>query len=70
MAKQKIIKVGNSMAITLPVSLVREGGWKIGDELIIEHSPTYQLMVIKPKHLSELNIAECVLNTGRTGDNT
>ncbi len=53
MAKQKKIKVGNSLAVTLPISLVREGGWKLGDELVIEHSPTYQLMVIKPKRLAK-----------------
>ena len=52
MPKQKIIKVGNSLAITLPVSMLREGGWKLGDEVIIEHSPTYDFMVLKPKHLA------------------
>lgn len=49
MATQKIIKVGNSLAITLPANMVREAGWKAGDELIIEQSPPYEIMVVKPK---------------------
>jgi putative addiction module antidote len=47
--KQKIIKVGNSAAVTLPASFVREGNLKIGDEVIVEAIPRYQAALIKPK---------------------
>lgn len=49
MKTQKIIKVGNSLAVTLPASFVRDGNLKMGDELVVETAPVYQTMVIKPK---------------------
>ena len=52
MKTQKIIKVGNSLAITLPVSFVREGNLKIGDELVVETTPAYQTMFVKPKKMA------------------
>jgi antitoxin component of MazEF toxin-antitoxin module len=52
MKTKKIIKVGNSLAITLPASFVREGNLKIGDELMVETSPIYQTMIIKPKKMA------------------
>lgn len=52
MKTQKIIKVGNSLAITLPASFVREGKLKIGDELIVETTPVYQTMYVKPKKMA------------------
>lgn len=45
--KQKIIKVGNSAAVTLPASFVKEGNLRIGDELVVETFPRYQMAVIK-----------------------
>ena len=38
MKKQKIIKVGNSLAVTLPAEFVREGNLAVGDEFIVEHN--------------------------------
>jgi len=52
MKTQKIIKVGNSLAVTLPVAFVRDGNLKIGDELVVETAPIYQTMVIKPKKMA------------------
>lgn len=49
MPKQKIIKVGNSLAVTIPADLVRECGWQAGEEVVIEGSPEYQVMIVKPK---------------------
>jgi antitoxin component of MazEF toxin-antitoxin module len=45
--KQKIIKAGNSLAITIPAEFVREGNLAVGDELIIETTPQYGMMLIK-----------------------
>lgn len=47
--KQKIIKVGNSLAVTLPASFVRESGYKGGEEVIVETSAPYNMMLVKPK---------------------
>ncbi len=46
--KQKIIKVGNSLAITLPASFVKEGNIKTGDEVIVEQNATYKTLYVKP----------------------
>jgi len=39
---KKIIKVGNSAAVILPSSFIKEGNLKIGDEVIVETIPRYQ----------------------------
>ena len=36
MAKQKIIKVGNSLAVTIPKEVLEKTGWKSGDEVVVE----------------------------------
>ncbi|GAB4218664.1 MAG: hypothetical protein Fur009_0600 [Candidatus Microgenomates bacterium] len=46
---QKIIKVGNSLAVTLPADFVKEGKLKAGDELIVETAPVYKTMIIQPE---------------------
>lgn len=46
--KQKIIKVGNSLAITLPASFVKEGNIKAGAEVIVEQNAQYQTLYVKP----------------------
>lgn len=45
---QKIIKVGNSLAVTLPSSFVHDVGYKAGDEVIIEHNSLYKTLLVKP----------------------
>jgi antitoxin component of MazEF toxin-antitoxin module len=52
MKAQKIIKVGNSLAVTLPAAFVRDGNLKMGDELVVETAPVYQTMVIKTKKMA------------------
>jgi len=49
---KKIIKVGNSAAVMLPSSFIKEGSLKIGDEVIVETMPRYQTAMIKPKTAS------------------
>ena len=46
--KQKIIKVGNSAAVTLPASFVKEGGLSIGSEVLVEPNTKYNVITIKP----------------------
>jgi len=46
---KKIIKVGNSAAVMLPASFIKEGNLKIGDEVIVETMARYQAAMIKPK---------------------
>jgi antitoxin component of MazEF toxin-antitoxin module len=48
--KQKIIKVGNSAAITLPASFVREARLSIGSEVIVEPNMAYNVLFVKPKN--------------------
>ncbi|MDO8609315.1 MAG: AbrB/MazE/SpoVT family DNA-binding domain-containing protein, partial [bacterium] len=50
--KQKIIKVGNSLAITLPAAYVKEGKIKAGDIVHIEHNAKYKTMYVKPENAS------------------
>lgn len=51
--KQKIIKVGNSLAITLPASFVKEGHLAAGDELLVETTPEYGMMLLKKQEYAE-----------------
>jgi antitoxin component of MazEF toxin-antitoxin module len=53
---KKIIKVGNSAAVMLPASFVKEGNLKIGDEVIVETMARYQTAMIKPKKIKRLSI--------------
>lgn len=48
MKKQKIIKVGNSLAVTLPAEFVKEGNIAVGDELLVEHNSRYKTIYMKP----------------------
>lgn len=39
MAKQKIIRTGNSLAVTIPSTFVRSVGIKAGQEVLVEVEP-------------------------------
>ena len=45
---QKIIKVGNSFAVTIPRDFVNEVGFKSGDNVEVESDKDLKLMIIKP----------------------
>jgi antitoxin component of MazEF toxin-antitoxin module len=45
---QKIIKVGNSLAVTLPSGFVHDVGYKAGDVVIVEHNTLYKTLLVKP----------------------
>lgn len=52
-SKQKIIKVGNSLAVTIPASFVKDGNLAVGDELVMEASPGYGMMLLKKPEFSD-----------------
>lgn len=45
---QKIIKVGNSFAVTIPKSFVNEVGFKAGDQVDVESDKDLKLLIVKP----------------------
>ena len=45
---QKIIKVGNSFAVTIPRNFVNDVGFKAGDEVDVESDKDLKLMIVKP----------------------
>ena len=47
---QKIIKVGNSAAITIPKEFLEKSGLEIGDDMIIETNIQRQMVLAKPKN--------------------
>lgn len=49
---QKVIKVGNSAALTIPREFLQETGIKVGDELIVETNSAAQMFLAKTKKLA------------------
>lgn len=47
---QKIIKAGNSLALTIPKSFIEETGYKAGDQVVVEHDPTHRMLLVKPRN--------------------
>ncbi|PIQ73483.1 hypothetical protein COV58_02300 [Candidatus Roizmanbacteria bacterium CG11_big_fil_rev_8_21_14_0_20_36_8] len=47
---QTIIKVGNSLAVTLPAQFIRNSGWKAGDKIQIQHDAEKKMALITPKN--------------------
>ncbi|MBI2616740.1 AbrB/MazE/SpoVT family DNA-binding domain-containing protein [Candidatus Gottesmanbacteria bacterium] len=45
---QKIIKVGNSVAVTLPNTFIQDTGLKAGDTIAVETYPQRKMVLIKP----------------------
>lgn len=46
---QKIIKVGNSAAVTLPKEFLQEARFHIGDEIALETNAQMRMFLGKPK---------------------
>lgn len=46
---QKIIRVGNSAALTIPQGFLKKVGWKVGDELVVEGDSEMRVLVLKDK---------------------
>lgn len=55
---QKIIKVGNSAALTLPKEFLREARLHIGDEMFVETNATAQMFLAKTKRqMGKMNLS-------------
>lgn len=50
---QKIIKVGNSAAITIPKEFLKETKMKVGDEVVVEENSQNKILLIKPKNRAD-----------------
>lgn len=46
---QKIIKVGNSAAITIPKGFLQQTGLVVGQEVAVETSSKLKTLLVKPK---------------------
>lgn len=46
---QKVIKVGNSLALTIPKSFVEKTGFKAGDEIFVQQEPQSKSLIITTK---------------------
>lgn len=46
--KQKVVKVGNSLAITLPAKFVQEAGFIPGNTVLVETNAKYKTVYVQP----------------------
>ncbi|KXK10189.1 MAG: SpoVT / AbrB like domain protein [Microgenomates bacterium OLB23] len=46
---QKVIQVGNSLALTIPKSFVDKTGFKAGDEIYVHQEPQSKSLIITTK---------------------
>ena len=55
---QKIIQVGNSLALTIPKSFIDKTGFKAGDELYDHQEPQSKSLIISTKeHADKLKLS-------------
>ncbi len=45
---QKIIKVGNSVAVTIPQSFIKTTGYKVGDAIEVEQDEQHKMLLLRP----------------------
>lgn len=50
---QKIIQVGNSLAITIPKDFAQRAKLRRGDEVAVETDAVSKTFLVKPKHLAD-----------------
>lgn len=50
---QKIIQVGNSLAITIPNDFAEQVDYKKGDKVVVETNKASKMLLVKPQHLSD-----------------
>lgn len=46
---QKVIQVGNSLALTIPKSFIDKTGFKAGDEIYVQQEPHSKSLIITTK---------------------
>lgn len=47
MQYKKLIKIGDSVGITLPYQFIKQVEWKIGDEVILEADVSTEVVIIR-----------------------
>lgn len=48
MDRKKILRVGDSAAITIPSRFLRAVGWKPGQEVLVDTDPRTETLVVRP----------------------
>lgn len=46
---QKVIQVGNSLALTIPKSFIDKTGFKVGDEIYVHQNPKSRSLIVTSK---------------------
>ena len=54
---QKVIKVGNSLAVTIPKEMLAQVHYKVGQEVVLESDNALGVLVVKPKSLMNNKMA-------------
>jgi putative addiction module antidote len=49
---QKVIQVGNSLALTIPKSFIDQTGFKVGDELFVQQDVKNKSLIVTTKDLA------------------
>lgn len=44
---QKIIQVGNSLAVTIPSSFADQAGWEAGEKVVVTEEPEFEALKIQ-----------------------
>lgn len=44
---QKIIQVGNSLAVTIPSSFAEQAGWSAGERVVVTEDPELEILKIQ-----------------------
>jgi antitoxin component of MazEF toxin-antitoxin module len=65
MPKQKIIKTGNSLAVTIPSFFVKSVGVKVGQEVEVELSPETGKMIYSFTGTKQLLLSQNFINKKR-----
>jgi bifunctional DNA-binding transcriptional regulator/antitoxin component of YhaV-PrlF toxin-antitoxin module len=67
MSLQKIIKTGNSAAVTIPSDFIKAVGTKIGDQVKVEVHPETGQVVYFFKGTKQLPLSQSFLTKSRRG---
>ena len=66
MAKQKIIKTGHSLAVTIPANFVHSLGIKPGQEVQVEVEPENGQIVYRFSGAKQLSLSQRFVKKGKT----
>jgi antitoxin component of MazEF toxin-antitoxin module len=66
MAKQKIIRTGNSLAVTIPADFARAVGIKAGQEVLAKSKPENGQMVYTFFGAKQLPLSKSFIKRGKT----